>query len=57
MLGGATDLGPPQVLFADETLDQALRQLLLYGRFGLPVLSPDEKHLEDGSRAAMSCTL
>ena len=46
MLGGATDLGPPQVLFADETLDQALRQLVLYGRFGLPVLSPDEKHLE-----------
>ena len=45
MLGGATDLGPPQVLFADETLDQALRQLVLYGRFGLPVLSPDEKHL------------
>ena len=45
MLGGATDLGPPQVLFADETLDQALRQLVLYGRFGLPVLSPDEKQL------------
>ena len=41
----ATDLGPPQVLFADETLDQALRQLVLYGRFGLPVLSPDEKYL------------
>ena len=45
MLGQATDLGPPQVLFADETLDQALRQLVLYGRFGLPVLSPDEHYL------------
>ena len=45
LLGEATDLGPPQVLFSDETLDQALRQLVLYGRFGLPVLSPDEKYL------------
>ena len=45
ILGHATDLGPPQVLFADETLDQALRQLVLYGRFGLPVLSPDERYL------------
>ena len=45
LLGQATDLGPPQILFSDETLDQALRQLVLYGRFGLPVLSPDEKYL------------
>jgi chloride channel protein, CIC family len=44
-LGQATDLGPLQILFSDETLDQALRQLVLYGRFGLPVLSPDEKYL------------
>ncbi len=45
LLGQATDLGAPQILFSDETLDQALRQLVLYGRFGLPVLSPDEKYL------------
>ena len=45
LVGSATDLGPPQVLFSDETLDQALRQLVLYGRLGLPVLSPDELHL------------
>ena len=45
LLGHATDLGAPQVLFSDETLDQALRQLVLYGRFGLPVVSPDEKYL------------
>ena len=45
MLAGATDLGPPQVLFAEETLDQALRQLVLYGRLGLPVLSSDEQYL------------
>ena len=45
MLGQATDLGAPQILFSDETLDQALRQLGLYGRFGLPVVSPDEKYL------------
>ena len=45
LLDHATDLGAPQVLFSDETLDQALRQLVLYGRFGLPVVSPDEKYL------------
>ncbi len=32
---------PPQVLFADETLEQALRQLVLYGPAGLPVVAPD----------------
>ena len=35
----------PQAIFADETLEQALRQLVLYGRVGLPVLSPDGEHL------------
>jgi CIC family chloride channel protein len=35
----------PQELFADETLEQALRQLTLYGRSGLPVLSDDREHL------------
>ena len=35
----------PQAIFADETLEQALRQLVLYGRVGLPVLSADGQHL------------
>ncbi len=33
----------PQVLFADEDLAQALRQLVLFGRDGLPVLSQDSE--------------
>jgi chloride channel protein, CIC family len=40
-----SDRHEPQVLFADETLDQALRQLVLYGRSGLPVVSADREHL------------
>jgi CIC family chloride channel protein len=35
----------PQELFEDETLEQALRQLTLHGRSGLPVLSGDRAHL------------
>jgi CIC family chloride channel protein len=35
----------PQELFEDETLEQALRQLTLYGRSGLPVLSADRRHV------------
>ena len=35
-----------QALFASESLGQALRQLAVYGRDGLPVVSPDERHLE-----------
>jgi CIC family chloride channel protein len=35
----------PQEIFADETLEQALRQLTLYGRSGLPVLADDREHL------------
>jgi len=42
----AADLGPAQGLFSDEVLAQALRQIALYGRDGLPVLSPDGDHLE-----------
>ena len=30
---------PPQALFAEEDLEQARRQLVLYGRDGLPVVS------------------
>jgi CIC family chloride channel protein len=35
-----------QVLFASESLGQALRQLAVYGRDGLPVVSADERQLE-----------
>jgi CIC family chloride channel protein len=35
-----------QALFASESLGQALRQLAVYGRDGLPVVSPDERELE-----------
>ena len=34
-----------QALFASESLGQALRQLAVYGREGLPVVSPDERSL------------
>jgi CIC family chloride channel protein len=50
--GGKTVAGPvtywqdPQALFASESLSQALRQLEVYGRDGLPVVSPDGHHVE-----------
>lgn len=43
--GPVTTTRQPQAIFSDETLDQALRQLVLYGHAGLPVLSPDGQHL------------
>jgi chloride channel protein, CIC family len=45
LVGPVTDARRPQVLFSDEILEQALRQLVLYGHAGLPVLSRDGKHL------------
>ena len=36
----------PQALFASESLGQALRQLEVYGRDGLPVISPDGQRVE-----------
>ena len=45
LIGSVTDTRQPQALLADETLEQALRQLTLYGRVGLPVLSVDRQHL------------
>jgi len=36
----------PQVLFASESLTQALHQLELYGRDGLPVLADDGQHIQ-----------
>ena len=44
--GPITGQRRPQVLFAGESLTQALRQLALYGRDGLPVLAADGQHLQ-----------
>ena len=44
-IGPVTDIQEPQALQADESLEQALRQLALFGRVGLPVLSSDREHL------------
>jgi CIC family chloride channel protein len=46
LAGPVTDSRQPQELFGDETLEQALRQLALYGPSGLPVLSDDREHLQ-----------
>ena len=45
LVGPVTGRREPQALFADEDLGHALRQLVLYGRDGLPVLSHDGQHL------------
>jgi CIC family chloride channel protein len=44
--GPVTHRHDPQALFASESLSQALRQLEVYGRDGLPVLSPDGHRVE-----------
>ncbi len=44
--GPVTRQRSPQVLFATESLTQAVRQLELYGRGGLPVISDDGQHLQ-----------
>jgi CIC family chloride channel protein len=41
LVGPVTGVRQAQALFADEDLEQALRQLVLFGRDGLPVLSHD----------------
>jgi CIC family chloride channel protein len=46
VLGPVTYRHDPQALFASESLTQALRQLEVYGRDGLPVLSPDGQRVE-----------
>jgi CIC family chloride channel protein len=43
--GEIVDRRRPQALFGDETLEQALRQLVLYGPEGLPVVTPDRHHV------------
>ncbi|HEV3187779.1 MAG TPA: chloride channel protein [Acidimicrobiales bacterium] len=45
LVGPVTVTRRPQTLMSDENLEQALRQLELYGPDGLPVLSPDRRHL------------
>jgi CIC family chloride channel protein len=45
LVGRVADSRQAQSLFADETLAQALRQLVLYGHAGLPVLSHDSQQL------------
>jgi len=44
--GPVTYRHDPQALFASESLSQALRQLEVYGRDGLPVLAPDGQRVE-----------
>jgi CIC family chloride channel protein len=44
--GPVTYTGEPQALFATESLTQALRQLEVYGRDGLPVLSADGQQVQ-----------
>ncbi len=44
--GPVTGRLSPQVLFATESLTQAVRQLELYGRDGLPVISDDGQYLQ-----------
>ena len=44
--GPVTRQHHPQMLFAGESLTQTLRQLELYGRDGLPVVSADGQHLQ-----------
>jgi chloride channel protein, CIC family len=45
IVGRVTDIRAPQVLYPDETLEQALRQLVLYGHPGLPVVDHDGEHV------------
>jgi chloride channel protein, CIC family len=45
LVGPVTATRQTQALFADEDLEQALRQLVVFGRDGLPVLSHDRQEL------------
>jgi chloride channel protein, CIC family len=46
LLGPVTRVREPQALFANDSLAQALRQLVLYGRDGLPVIDTDARHVQ-----------
>ncbi|HUN37268.1 MAG TPA: chloride channel protein [Trebonia sp.] len=50
--GPVTHQHDPQALFASESLAQALRQLEVYGRDGLPVLSPDGQQVQGWATSA-----
>ena len=43
--GPVTHQRDPQILFSNESVAQALRQLEVYGHDGLPVLSPDGQQI------------
>jgi CIC family chloride channel protein len=44
--GPVTHQADPQILFSNESVAQALRQLEVYGQDGLPVLSPDGQQVQ-----------
>ncbi len=46
LLGPVTRIREPQALFANDSLAQALRQLVLYGRDGLPVIDTDVRSVQ-----------
>jgi CIC family chloride channel protein len=50
--GPVTARHDPQALFASESLSQALRQLEVYGRDGLPVLSADGRQIQGWATSA-----
>lgn len=46
LLGPVTRIREPQALFANDSLAQALRQLVLYGRDGLPVIDTNAHRVQ-----------
>lgn len=46
LLGPVTRIREPQALFANDSLAQALRQLVLYGRDGLPVIDTEARRVQ-----------
>jgi chloride channel protein, CIC family len=46
LAGTVSEVREPQELFGEETLEQALRQLTMYGHAGLPVLSDDRRSVQ-----------
>jgi chloride channel protein, CIC family len=46
LLGPVTRIREPQALFANDSLAQALRQLVVYGRDGLPVIDTEARRVQ-----------
>ncbi|HEY1521264.1 MAG TPA: TrkA C-terminal domain-containing protein [Solirubrobacteraceae bacterium] len=46
LIGPVIAIQQPQAVFPEEDLEQALRQLILFGREGLPVISHNDQQLE-----------